>query len=258
MAAIAFNTAQRAAERLETVLTAVGERIEPPVSYQMLQATAEAEPARAPAGDESASSATTFRPLDASIVSDAIPAFFIGRNGDGFWVARDAKGRIGGHFPAQGFRGVVRKNTERTDGMRNDFPDRQVRTRSEEQRQSAYPLSPAVDAPCAAFAAARLRRRRTNHGCDRAPQEGLNMTLLTHTGRPFEPAAYSSAKREQAGAANAHLAIIKRVCLIALTSLLALCASAASSLEDGGLSLALYPLTHGLNARATRRKPRLH
>jgi hypothetical protein len=59
MAAITFNTAQRAAGRLETA---------------------------------------PFRPLDASIVSDAIPAFFIGRNRDGFWVARDAKGRIGGLF----------------------------------------------------------------------------------------------------------------------------------------------------------------
>jgi hypothetical protein len=36
--------------------------------------------------------------LDAGIVSDAIPAFFIGRNKDGFWVARDTKGRIGGLF----------------------------------------------------------------------------------------------------------------------------------------------------------------
>jgi hypothetical protein len=36
--------------------------------------------------------------LEAGIVSDAIPAFFIGRNKDGFWVARDAKGRIGGIF----------------------------------------------------------------------------------------------------------------------------------------------------------------
>lgn len=36
--------------------------------------------------------------LDAGIVSEAIPAFFIGRNKDGFWVARDAKGRIGGIF----------------------------------------------------------------------------------------------------------------------------------------------------------------
>ena len=48
------------------------------------------------------------------------------------------------------------------------------------------------------------------------------MTLLTHTGRPFERAPYSSAKREPTGVTNVHLAMIKRVCLIALTSLLAL------------------------------------
>jgi hypothetical protein len=98
MAAIAFNTAQRAAERLEAVLTAVGEKFDVFVSYQMRQAAAEAEPARTPPDNEVASTATPFRPLDAGIVSDAIPAFFIGRNGDGFWVARDAKGRIGGLF----------------------------------------------------------------------------------------------------------------------------------------------------------------
>ena len=39
-----------------------------------------------------------FQPLDPGIVSETIPAFFIGRNKDGFWVARDAKGRIGGLF----------------------------------------------------------------------------------------------------------------------------------------------------------------
>jgi hypothetical protein len=39
-----------------------------------------------------------FRPLDAGIVNETIPAFFIGRNMEGFWVARDAKGRIGGIF----------------------------------------------------------------------------------------------------------------------------------------------------------------
>jgi hypothetical protein len=50
------------------------------------------------------------------------------------------------------------------------------------------------------------------------------MTLLTHSGRPFERAPYSSAKREQTGAANAQLAMIKRFCLIALISLLVLCA----------------------------------
>ena len=50
------------------------------------------------------------------------------------------------------------------------------------------------------------------------------MTLLTHTGHPFERAPYSSAKREQPGATSGHLAMIKRVGLIVLTSLQALCA----------------------------------
>jgi hypothetical protein len=33
-----------------------------------------------------------------SILSEAIPLFFIGRNKDGFWVARDADGSVGGIF----------------------------------------------------------------------------------------------------------------------------------------------------------------
>jgi hypothetical protein len=98
MAAITFNTAQRTAERLEAVLIAVGEKIDPSVSYQMRLAAAEAERARTPPDDELASAATPFRPLDTGIVSDAIPAFFVGRNEDGFWVTRDAKGRNGGIF----------------------------------------------------------------------------------------------------------------------------------------------------------------
>ena len=98
MVTITFNTAQRAAERLDAVLTAVGEKFDVFVSYQMRQAAAEAEPARTPPDDEPAHTATPFRPLDTSILSETIPAFFIGRNKDGFWVARDAKGRIGGLF----------------------------------------------------------------------------------------------------------------------------------------------------------------
>jgi len=43
-------------------------------------------------------SSEPFLQLDPGTVSDAIPAFFIGRNSEGFWVARDAKGRIGGLF----------------------------------------------------------------------------------------------------------------------------------------------------------------
>lgn len=39
-----------------------------------------------------------FEPLDPNAVNESIPAFFIGRNADGLWVAREAKGRIGGLF----------------------------------------------------------------------------------------------------------------------------------------------------------------
>jgi hypothetical protein len=42
--------------------------------------------------------AAEFRPLDAGVLNEAIPAFFIGRNMEGFWVARDVNGQIGGIF----------------------------------------------------------------------------------------------------------------------------------------------------------------
>jgi hypothetical protein len=35
---------------------------------------------------------------DPSVLSETIPLFFIGRNREGFWVARDADGRVGGIF----------------------------------------------------------------------------------------------------------------------------------------------------------------
>ena len=42
--------------------------------------------------------ATELRPLDPEIISTAIPAFFIGRNQTGLWVAREVNGRAGGLF----------------------------------------------------------------------------------------------------------------------------------------------------------------
>jgi hypothetical protein len=65
-----------------------------------LSAAVELECARSasPPADMPARVSAQFRPLDPGIVSEAIPAFFIGRNKEGFWVARDAKGRIGGLF----------------------------------------------------------------------------------------------------------------------------------------------------------------
>jgi hypothetical protein len=39
-----------------------------------------------------------FQPLDPDVVSESIPAFFIGRNKGGYWLARESRGRIGGLF----------------------------------------------------------------------------------------------------------------------------------------------------------------
>jgi hypothetical protein len=35
---------------------------------------------------------------DATVLSDSIPLFYIGRNQEGFWVVREAEGQIGGLF----------------------------------------------------------------------------------------------------------------------------------------------------------------
>jgi hypothetical protein len=50
------------------------------------------------ASNRLASISTPFQPLDPGIVDASIPAFFIGRNKEGFWLARDVKGQIGGIF----------------------------------------------------------------------------------------------------------------------------------------------------------------
>ncbi|MBR0819544.1 hypothetical protein [Bradyrhizobium liaoningense] len=53
---------------------------------------------RQPERPTMAPSAAVLRPIDPDVISPAIPAFFIGRNGAGLWVAREANGRIGGLF----------------------------------------------------------------------------------------------------------------------------------------------------------------
>ena len=50
------------------------------------------------AGHRRADQAAVLRPINPDVVSTAIPAFFIGRNNAGLWVAREANGRVGGLF----------------------------------------------------------------------------------------------------------------------------------------------------------------
>jgi hypothetical protein len=71
------------------------------MTLQMCEEAAMAAIALQAAGrrpDAQRAQAEVLKPLDPDVVSVAIPAFFIGRNKTGLWVAREANGRVGGLF----------------------------------------------------------------------------------------------------------------------------------------------------------------
>jgi hypothetical protein len=76
--------------------------------------------------DELAAVMAQFQSLDPGIVSDAIPAFFIGRNKEGFWVARDADGKIGGIFLLQASAVSFAKRNSQPAGCATIFPSERI------------------------------------------------------------------------------------------------------------------------------------
>jgi hypothetical protein len=74
-----------------------------------------------PAGEFS-SAGSQFQALDPDIVSETIPAFYVGSNKEGFWVARDAKGDIGGIFLFQRPALSFAKTHSRPTGCATIFP----------------------------------------------------------------------------------------------------------------------------------------
>jgi len=110
MAAITFNVTTRKIwlqQQLETMFSGCRKLLDAFVSKRMRRAVAvtqEVSPRQSqppqpevPA-DRSETSVVQLGPLDPNVLSDAIPAFFIGRNKAGLWVAREANARIGGIF----------------------------------------------------------------------------------------------------------------------------------------------------------------
>jgi hypothetical protein len=71
--------------------------------------------------DEPAKITAQFQPLDPGIVSETIPAFFIGRNKEGLWVAREVSGQIGGIFLLENSVSFARRNS-RPAGCAAVFP----------------------------------------------------------------------------------------------------------------------------------------
>src|SRR5258705_6305578 len=79
-----------------------------------------------------------FRPLDAGIVNEAIPAFFIGRDKEGFWIARDVKGRIGGIFLLESSALSFARKNSRPAGWATKFPSARVRLFLRKKRKPGF------------------------------------------------------------------------------------------------------------------------
>jgi hypothetical protein len=79
---------------------------------------------------------TPFAPLDPGIVNEAIPAFFIGRNSDGFWLARDVKGKTGGIFLFERSALSFARRHSRPQGCATIFPSERFELDLENQGNS--------------------------------------------------------------------------------------------------------------------------
>jgi hypothetical protein len=104
-----IHPAQRISTGLKVAAGAVRAMIDSYVSHRMQTSASQAEyvskAARTPHHVRLESSAAdrheeppALQPLEPGTISDAIPAFFVGRNRDGLWVVRHTKGEAGGIF----------------------------------------------------------------------------------------------------------------------------------------------------------------
>ena len=76
--------------------------------------------------DAPATVTAQFLPLDPGIVNETIPAFFIGRNMEGFWVARDVNGQIGGIFLLENSAVSFARRNSRPAGCATIFPSERI------------------------------------------------------------------------------------------------------------------------------------
>jgi hypothetical protein len=86
----------------------------------------EGERARILPTEQPAEVTVKFQPLDPGIVNAAIPAFFIGRNKEGFWVARDVSGQIGGLFLLENSALSFARKNSRSAGCATIFPSERI------------------------------------------------------------------------------------------------------------------------------------
>ena len=147
MAVITLETtarpAQRIAAKLKAAAAAMRTVADSYVSYRMQTSASQAEQIHQPEAMIAARTSSSgpsgqpertlemdvqdeteraLRPLDPGTISDAIPAFFVGRNHDGLWVVREAKGRVGGIFLFKDSATSFARRRSRSTGCATIFP----------------------------------------------------------------------------------------------------------------------------------------
>jgi hypothetical protein len=97
------------------------------------------------APEQHVSANTPFQPLDPGILDASIPAFYIGRNKEGFWIARDVKGQIGGIFLLESSALAFARRNSRPSGCAMIFPSERFELDLENQGNPLIPyLRPLV------------------------------------------------------------------------------------------------------------------
>ena len=120
-----------------------------------------------------ATAAAAFRPLDPDIVNETIPAFFIGRNRQGFWLARDVNGRNRRHLPVRELGGGVCEDEQRRCGVRHRISVGAVRARPGKPWQSLCRAARIVHPGGDASSTANGRPHRQDDGAGQALEEGF-------------------------------------------------------------------------------------
>jgi hypothetical protein len=88
---------------------------------------------------------TLFQPIDPGVVSASIPTFFVGRDRDGFWLARDVKGQQGGAFVFKNSALAFARQASRPLGCAIVFPSERFELDIENQGNPLVPcLRPLV------------------------------------------------------------------------------------------------------------------
>ena len=165
------TTARHAMTAMTLTCTDLSQRQAP--GHPAAATARESERAGTAPADARATVTTLFVPLDPGIVNETIPAFFIGRNMEGFWVARDVNGQIGGIFLLENSALSFARRNSRPAGCATIYPSERFELDLENKGNPLAVQLGSVERSCGQRWAAIGRPHRQNDGSGQTAAEGF-------------------------------------------------------------------------------------